>query len=133
MLDATGADGLMIGRAAQGRPWIFREIAHYLATGERLPPPEVECDGLPLRATLAPGEEAELSYRVRFPRRGRHRFGDLWCRASAPLGLLQFDTRTAQPTEVKVYPAPLASGGGGVRSTGRAPRCPRRRHHCGPS
>ena len=41
VLDATGADGLMIGRAAQGRPWIFREIAHYLATGERLPPPEV--------------------------------------------------------------------------------------------
>ena len=32
----TGADGIMIGRAAQGRPWIFREIAHYLATGERL-------------------------------------------------------------------------------------------------
>jgi tRNA-dihydrouridine synthase B len=31
----------MIGRAAQGRPWIFREIAHYLATGETLPPPEV--------------------------------------------------------------------------------------------
>jgi tRNA-dihydrouridine synthase B len=29
----------MIGRAAQGRPWIFREIAHYLATGERLPEP----------------------------------------------------------------------------------------------
>ena len=42
VLDATGADGLMIGRAAQGRPWIFREIAHFLATGERLPPPEVE-------------------------------------------------------------------------------------------
>ena len=35
----TGADALMIGRAAQGRPWIFREIAHFLATGERLPPP----------------------------------------------------------------------------------------------
>ena len=31
----------MIGRAAQGRPWIFREIEHYLATGEHLPPPEV--------------------------------------------------------------------------------------------
>jgi tRNA-dihydrouridine synthase len=31
----------MIGRAAQGRPWIFREIAHFLATGEHLPPPEV--------------------------------------------------------------------------------------------
>jgi tRNA-dihydrouridine synthase B len=39
VLEATGADALMIGRAAQGRPWIFREIAHYLATGELLPPP----------------------------------------------------------------------------------------------
>lgn len=39
VLDATGADALMIGRAAQGRPWIFREIAHFLATGERLPEP----------------------------------------------------------------------------------------------
>ena len=36
---ATNADALMIGRAAQGRPWIFREIAHYLATGETLAPP----------------------------------------------------------------------------------------------
>ncbi|MEE4465577.1 tRNA-dihydrouridine synthase, partial [Azotobacter chroococcum] len=35
VLDATGADGLLIGRAAQGRPWIFREIEHYLQTGER--------------------------------------------------------------------------------------------------
>ncbi len=41
VLDYTGADALMIGRAAQGRPWIFREIAHYLATGETLPEPEV--------------------------------------------------------------------------------------------
>ena len=39
VLRHTGVDGLMIGRAAQGRPWIFREIAHYLATGEELPPP----------------------------------------------------------------------------------------------
>jgi tRNA-dihydrouridine synthase B len=38
VLAATGADALMIGRAAQGRPWIFREIAHFLATGEVLPP-----------------------------------------------------------------------------------------------
>ncbi|MCL1824500.1 MAG: tRNA dihydrouridine synthase DusB [Betaproteobacteria bacterium] len=37
VLDHTGADGLMIGRAAQGRPWIFREIEHFLSTGERLP------------------------------------------------------------------------------------------------
>jgi tRNA-dihydrouridine synthase B len=40
-LQLTGADALMIGRAAQGRPWIFREIAHYLATGEHLAPPLV--------------------------------------------------------------------------------------------
>ncbi|MFP5307176.1 MAG: tRNA dihydrouridine synthase DusB [Gammaproteobacteria bacterium] len=39
VLQATGADALMIGRAAQGRPWLFREIAHFLAGGERLPPP----------------------------------------------------------------------------------------------
>jgi tRNA-dihydrouridine synthase B len=41
VLDATGCDAVMIGRAAQGRPWIFREVAHYLATGEHLPPPEL--------------------------------------------------------------------------------------------
>jgi tRNA-dihydrouridine synthase B len=40
VLAYTGADAVMIGRAAQGRPWIFREIAHFLATGETLPPPE---------------------------------------------------------------------------------------------
>ncbi|MCC7116158.1 MAG: tRNA dihydrouridine synthase DusB [Burkholderiales bacterium] len=42
VLEATGADALMIGRAAQGRPWIFREIAHYLETGRRLAPPTVD-------------------------------------------------------------------------------------------
>ena len=41
VLDATGADALMIGRAAQGRPWLFREIEHFLKTGERLPAPKV--------------------------------------------------------------------------------------------
>ena len=41
VLACTGADAVMIGRAAQGRPWIFREIGHYLATGAHLPPPEV--------------------------------------------------------------------------------------------
>jgi tRNA-dihydrouridine synthase B len=39
VLARTGADGLMIGRAAFGRPWIFREIEHYLATGAELAPP----------------------------------------------------------------------------------------------
>ncbi|MEI7536686.1 MAG: tRNA dihydrouridine synthase DusB [Comamonadaceae bacterium] len=41
VLAATGADALMIGRAAQGRPWIFREIAHFLANGSHLAPPLV--------------------------------------------------------------------------------------------
>jgi tRNA-dihydrouridine synthase B len=41
VLDTTGADGIMVGRAAQGRPWLFREIEHYLKTGEKLPPAEV--------------------------------------------------------------------------------------------
>ncbi|MGH8373568.1 MAG: tRNA dihydrouridine synthase DusB [Gammaproteobacteria bacterium] len=40
VLDYTGADAVMIGRAAQGRPWIFREIEHYLATGQTLAAPE---------------------------------------------------------------------------------------------
>jgi len=41
VLAATGADAVMIGRAAQGRPWIFREISHFLATGTHLAPPLV--------------------------------------------------------------------------------------------
>jgi tRNA-dihydrouridine synthase B len=41
VLDMTGADAVMVGRAAQGRPWIFREITRYLDTGERSPPPSV--------------------------------------------------------------------------------------------
>jgi tRNA-dihydrouridine synthase B len=42
VLDYTGADAVMIGRAAQGRPWICREIDHYLRTGEHLPAPLIE-------------------------------------------------------------------------------------------
>ncbi len=39
VLQATGCDAVMIGRAAQGRPWLFAEVAHYLATGQHLAPP----------------------------------------------------------------------------------------------
>jgi len=39
VLEFTGADGIMVGRAAQGRPWLFREIVYYLRTGGHLPPP----------------------------------------------------------------------------------------------
>ncbi len=42
VLDYTGADAVMIGRAAQGRPWIFREIDHYLKTGEHLAAPDIQ-------------------------------------------------------------------------------------------
>ncbi|WP_265733179.1 tRNA dihydrouridine synthase DusB [Acinetobacter sp. TGL-Y2] len=41
VLEHTGADAVMIGRAAQGRPWIFREISHYLNTGEHLAAPSI--------------------------------------------------------------------------------------------
>ncbi len=41
VLEKTGADAVMIGRAAQGRPWIFREIEHFLSTGRHMPLPEV--------------------------------------------------------------------------------------------
>ena len=41
VLQHTGADAVMIGRAAQGRPWLFREIGHFMATGEHLPSPAV--------------------------------------------------------------------------------------------
>jgi tRNA-dihydrouridine synthase B len=42
VLALTGADAVMVGRGAQGRPWIFREISHYLATGELLPEPSAD-------------------------------------------------------------------------------------------
>ena len=42
VLDYTGADGVMLGRAAQGRPWIFREIQHFLSTGQLLAAPEIQ-------------------------------------------------------------------------------------------
>lgn len=42
VLRHTGCDAVMVGRAAQGRPWIFREIAHFLATGELLPEPSLQ-------------------------------------------------------------------------------------------
>ena len=40
VLEESGADGVMIGRAAQGQPWIFREICHFLATGQAFAPPD---------------------------------------------------------------------------------------------
>ncbi|MPM92863.1 putative tRNA-dihydrouridine synthase [bioreactor metagenome] len=42
MLTDTGCDGIMVGRGAQGNPWIFRQIVHYLETGELLPSPSMK-------------------------------------------------------------------------------------------
>lgn len=42
MMEQTGCDGVMVGRACRGNPWIFREINHYLQTGESLPLPDTE-------------------------------------------------------------------------------------------
>jgi tRNA-dihydrouridine synthase len=41
MIQRTGCDGVMVGRGALGRPWIFSQIAHYLETGETLPEPSI--------------------------------------------------------------------------------------------
>ncbi|MFX9866832.1 tRNA-dihydrouridine synthase, partial [Acinetobacter baumannii] len=41
VFEQTGCDGIMVGRGAHGRPWLFREIGHYLRTGEHLPPPDL--------------------------------------------------------------------------------------------
>jgi tRNA-dihydrouridine synthase B len=53
VLACTGADGLMIGRAAQGRPWLFREIEHYLQTGTHMPAPTAQEIHAILRRHLA--------------------------------------------------------------------------------
>lgn len=42
MLEYTNCDGIMIGRASEGNPWLFKQIRHYLSTGIKLPPPSVE-------------------------------------------------------------------------------------------
>jgi len=52
VLQLTGADGVMIGRAAQGNPWIFAAINHFLSTGEELPKPDIETVQLTLNAHI---------------------------------------------------------------------------------
>ena len=57
-LDASGADGVMIGRASQGRPWFLRQVARFLRTGERLPDPSIAAR----RATLEEHLDAMLTH-----------------------------------------------------------------------
>lgn len=58
VLEKTGADAVMIGRAAQGRPWIFREIDYFLRTGQLMPAPEVN----EVRALMAQHLAAHYSF-----------------------------------------------------------------------
>ena len=62
MLTETGCDGLMIGRGAQGNPWIFREILHYLETGELLPPATKEEKAAVIKRHI----ELQLQYKGEF-------------------------------------------------------------------
>lgn len=64
MLDTTGCDGVMIGRGALGNPWIFSRTAHYLATGQLLPPPT------PVQRVAMARRHLELMLRWKGPRRG---------------------------------------------------------------
>ena len=59
MLRETGCDGIAVGRAAEGNPWVFREIQHYLETGETLPPPDIEERFAVMRRHLALEVEAD--------------------------------------------------------------------------
>ena len=62
MLTETGCDGLMIGRGAQGNPWIFREILHYMETGELLPPATKEEKAAVIKRHI----ELQLQYKGEF-------------------------------------------------------------------
>jgi tRNA-dihydrouridine synthase B len=97
VLEETRADGLMIGRAAQGRPWIFREIRHFLATGRTLPAPapaELRDIMLTHLEHLHAFYGDEVGVRV-----ARKHLG--WYRAAA----FGRDARPAQPDEVEPRPA----------------------------
>jgi tRNA-dihydrouridine synthase B len=121
VLRRTGADGLMIGRAAHGRPWIFREIEHYLATGTRLAPPTVEEVGAVLLEHLAGihalyGEEQGV-------RVARKHIG--WTVSALPLGeqfrreANRIETAPAQLDAVRGYFARLADAANDARIAGQ--------------
>ena len=63
LLDYTGCDGVMIGRASRGNPWIFREINHYLETGDVLPRPQASevCDMMLRHAKMELDQKGEYT------------------------------------------------------------------------
>ena len=72
MLAETGCDGVMIGRAAIGNPWIVRDTVHYLRTGHLLPPPSLE-----ERIAAALAHVCDLSHTMGEDRAVRHLRGQL--------------------------------------------------------
>ena len=95
VLRHTGCDAVMVGRAAQGRPWIFREIAHYLASGELLPEPtlpevrdillgHLAAPARVLRRTGRRAHRAQASGLVREGSAGEHRPSAQWSTAPKP-------------------------------------------------
>ncbi|HEX9398134.1 MAG TPA: tRNA dihydrouridine synthase DusB [Burkholderiales bacterium] len=111
VLERTGADGVMIGRAAQGRPWLFRDVARYLETGERLAPPPAAEIGAVLDEHL---EELYTLYGVEQGTRvARKHIG--WTVRELPGGealrsaVNRIDTAQAQRSAVNDYFARLAA------------------------
>jgi tRNA-dihydrouridine synthase B len=111
VLQETGADGVMVGRAAQGRPWLFREIAHFLLTGEAADPPTLA----EMRAVLL--EHLEGLYQLYGEEQGtrvaRKHIG--WTVRALPGGedfrsaVVRIDTALAQHSAVNDYFARLAA------------------------
>ncbi|WP_157497878.1 tRNA dihydrouridine synthase DusB [Gilvimarinus chinensis] len=109
VLDHTGAQAVMIGRAAQGRPWIFRQIDHYLRTGDHLPEPPLSDIRDILCAHL--GELAEFYGPVMGPRIARKHLG--WYLKTMPdsepfrASFNQLDKTEDQHASVRNYFEPL--------------------------
>ena len=111
VLEATGADGIMIGRAAQGRPWLFREISHFLSTGE----PAAPAAPAEIRAVLL--EHLEALYQLYGEEQGtrvaRKHIG--WTVRTLPGGdefrcaAVRIETAAAQHSAVNDYFSRLAA------------------------
>ncbi len=113
VLDYTRADAVMIGRAAQGRPWMFREIQHYLETGRHLPAPEVAEIHRVLVAHLNELYEFYGEYSgVRVARKHISWYTKgLAGSAAFRHGMNQLETRVEQLRAVDEFFAQLAEGG----------------------
>ena len=103
-LQQSGADGVMIGRGAYGRPWFLRQVAHFLRTGQRLPDPSL----LEQRDTLLEHYDAILAHygRDTGSRIARKHIG--WYTKGLP-GSAEFRNRVMQMADVDAVPATVRS------------------------